>query len=415
MHPHGTGSWQDFKNVTDEANVSGGFPSVTTSGIRVLAAFTAGNTEDPTVNAGIPRTRERWYSNWLYSHLSFNYDAARCMVIANSDKFHGFYYDFVGGWGNYHYDLYYRNRDLESTGWSSAELIQSYADPDYSAIDMAVAPDDKVHVLYGSYDGVYNVWDGDWGTGYTITGQYGSYSQAIAANSNDIYAAWVDWYASTIKLRQRDFAPLAPQNLTVIASGNNHPLLSWPANNEADLDEYNIYKNRNDGWGWQFLNHTSATSYEDASETVYAAEGGAPQIINFKITGVDLEDNESGYSNTVAITVIPRPDYKIGSISSDGTGSNLPPMLLAHNYPNPFNPSTTIQFGLTDSSPVELSVYNLSGQKISILFKGNLDAGYHEANWNGKDQQGKPVSSGIYIYQLKAGDQRIVKKMMLIK
>ena len=164
------------------------------------------------------------------------------------------------------------------------------------------------------------------------------------------------------------------------------------------------------------LNITSATSYEDISETVYGGDGEGTETINYKITAIDLEDNESGYSNTVEIEVLPKPGYRPGVLSADGTGSNLPQMLqLEHNYPNPFNPATTIQFGLNEDGPIELSVYDLRGQKISTLVNGYLQAGYHRATWNGIDQKGKPVSSGIYIYELKAGGQRIVKKMMLIK
>lgn len=403
-------NWVEQKEVTDEANVSGGFPSVTTSANRVHVAFTAGDTQDPILNHDFAKSRDRYNGTWQSSQEIFD-DAARSMVIATSSKLHGFYYDFVGGGESYYYNLYYKNRDLGDTRWSSPELLQYYYNnPESAPVDMAVTTDDRLHIVNHKR---YFEWQDGWSDSFSFTSDEFVH-QRIAANSNDIYVVWNN--ASTIKLRQRDYAPLAPQNLSVIASGNNHPLLSWNANNEADLDEYNIYKNRNDGWGWQLLNSTSATSYEDVSEIVYGGDGGKAQTINYKITAIDLEENESGYSNTVEIEVVPKPGYGPGILLSDGTGSNLPQMLqLEHNYPNPFNPATTIQFALSEDGQVELVVYDLRGQRISTLVNGYMEAGYHRATWNGIDQKGKPVSSGIYIYELKAGGQRLVKKMMLIK
>ena len=88
-------------------------------------------------------------------------DAARAMIIATSSKVHGFYYDFVPGWGNYWYDLYYKNRDLGSANWSSAVLLQTYyVDPGNSPVDMAVTDDDKLHIV--STNGMYRVWQNSW-------------------------------------------------------------------------------------------------------------------------------------------------------------------------------------------------------------------------------------------------------------
>jgi hypothetical protein len=420
MHPHTQPSnWQDFKKVTDEANVSGGFPSVTTSANRVHVAFTSGDYQDPIYNRDITKTRDRYDGTWQGSQEIFD-DAARSMVIATSSKLHGFYYDFVAGIGQWYFNLYYRNRNLGSTNWSTAELLLVNAEPDYSAIDMAVSADDQLQVLYGRYDGVYNVWDDGWGTPYTVTGQYGSYSQRIAANSNDIFLVWND--GSTINLRQRDFAPLAPQNLTATACGTYDPVeLNWDANTEADLNQYKIYRASN-------YSSTPPQSGYDLIATLNAYSGGDPVTsyvdeevfaypsswwVHYKIRAVDLEGHHSSYSeiasyNAVLFRITERNEGKeIKTIITD--------YFLSQNFPNPFNPITTIQFGLRDSGPVELSIHNLSGQRIATLVNGYLDSGNYQVIWDSKDQKGKEVSSGIYIYQLKAGDRRLVKKMMLIK
>jgi flagellar hook assembly protein FlgD len=73
---------------------------------------------------------------------------------------------------------------------------------------------------------------------------------------------------------------------------------------------------------------------------------------------------------------------------------------LQNNYPNPLNPSTTIRFGLAESVDVNLQIYNVNGQLIKSLESGVCEAGFHEAVWNGDDNNGKNVSSGIYFYKL---------------
>jgi hypothetical protein len=85
------------------------------------------------------------------------------------------------------------------------------------------------------------------------------------------------------------------------------------------------------------------------------------------------------------------------------------------NYPNPFNPETTISFYLQNNRNVKLSIYNTKGQKVKTLVNEILPAGDHSIIWHGRDSNGKRVSSGIYFYKLKAGNFQKVRKMILIK
>jgi len=89
---------------------------------------------------------------------------------------------------------------------------------------------------------------------------------------------------------------------------------------------------------------------------------------------------------------------------------------LLQNYPNPFNPTTIIEFSILIESNVELSIYNLKGQKIESLVNTELDAGNHTVIWNGSDSSGKKVSSGIYFYKMIVnGKTKSVKKCLLLK
>ena len=88
---------------------------------------------------------------------------------------------------------------------------------------------------------------------------------------------------------------------------------------------------------------------------------------------------------------------------------------LFQNYPNPFNPSTTIMYDLNKDSRVVIEVYNVKGQKVKSLVNCELEAGQHSVIWNGKDNSSKPVTSGIYLYKMKAGKYTSTKKMILMK
>jgi hypothetical protein len=89
--------------------------------------------------------------------------------------------------------------------------------------------------------------------------------------------------------------------------------------------------------------------------------------------------------------------------------------LLYENYPNPFNPSTTIRYSIPQRSFVEIRIYNLIGEKIATLVNNVQAAGTHEVVWNGKSQNRNQLSSGIYFYELKTEKASIIKKMMLLK
>jgi hypothetical protein len=88
---------------------------------------------------------------------------------------------------------------------------------------------------------------------------------------------------------------------------------------------------------------------------------------------------------------------------------------VVSNYPNPFNPTTVIQFTLQQSTFVELDVYSITGQKVRALLSGPTTAGMHSQVWDGKDDAGKAVSSGIYIEQLRAGNVSSSHCMTLLK
>ncbi|RMG67629.1 MAG: T9SS C-terminal target domain-containing protein, partial [Calditrichaeota bacterium] len=92
-----------------------------------------------------------------------------------------------------------------------------------------------------------------------------------------------------------------------------------------------------------------------------------------------------------------------------------PEFQLFSNYPNPFNPETTIRFQLPGASRVVLRIYDLLGRRIATLFQGQLPAGVHQVKWDGRDRFGRPVPSGVYITHLQAGNLQRSRKMVLVR
>ncbi|HOU72803.1 MAG TPA: T9SS type A sorting domain-containing protein, partial [Candidatus Syntrophosphaera sp.] len=89
--------------------------------------------------------------------------------------------------------------------------------------------------------------------------------------------------------------------------------------------------------------------------------------------------------------------------------------LDAKNYPNPFNPETTIAFSVPKTGPASLKVYNTKGQLVRTLVNDVREAGNHSVVWNGMDEQGNSVSSGLYFYRLSSDGNTVTRKMLLAK
>jgi len=114
------------------------------------------------------------------------------------------------------------------------------------------------------------------------------------------------------------------------------------------------------------------------------------------------------YSNNCSIYLIrTAPDPMNIDQSEDNYISNF---ILHQNYPNPFNPSTSIEFTLPKSEFTTLKVFNILGKEVETLVSNNLNQGNHTYQFDGKN-----LASGVYYYQLVAGDFTVIKKMVLIK
>jgi len=104
--------------------------------------------------------------------------------------------------------------------------------------------------------------------------------------------------------------------------------------------------------------------------------------------------------------------YEYLSTESEG----IPTVFALHeNYPNPFNPTTTLRFDLPEVSDITLTIYNMLGQRVKTFNMNDTPAGFHSIKWNAINDYGDPVGAGVYLYQLRANQYLETRKMVLLK
>ena len=126
----------------------------------------------------------------------------------------------------------------------------------------------------------------------------------------------------------------------------------------------------------------------------------------------NLQEEEATYFQTVASNTV-LDSLALWNITT--TNSNIETFQLHQNYPNPFNPATTISYDLPGSAVVILTIYNVLGEKVRTLICEKQTTGRKSIVWNGRDNNGKEVSSGVYFCRLEIGNNVQSKKMIFMK
>jgi hypothetical protein len=130
-------------------------------------------------------------------------------------------------------------------------------------------------------------------------------------------------------------------------------------------------------------------------------------FMGYQMTTTFLDDNNDG--------VWCFPAW-VPASAADETSSRIPETFgLGQNYPNPFNPSTVINYSMERKGKVDISIFNVLGQFVKTLVSGEVDAGAHQAIWDGTDRNGAPVASGIYSYRMVTDRYAETRKMTLVR
>ena len=142
-----------------------------------------------------------------------------------------------------------------------------------------------------------------------------------------------------------------------------------------------------------------------------------PWLGNYHLAAVfeqalSAEEVNQNYAAGLEGLPIGQPVHRDDDISDSALAEGTQ---LEANFPNPFNPATTISFELARDSRVELCIFNARGRLVKMLIQDRLPRGSHSVLWTGLDNYGQSVASGVYFYRLRTNDYSAMKKMMLLK
>ncbi|MFQ5583152.1 MAG: T9SS type A sorting domain-containing protein [Calditrichia bacterium] len=170
-----------------------------------------------------------------------------------------------------------------------------------------------------------------------------------------------------------------------------------------------VYVARSTDGGETFTNFKVSETSFTPNSTVFFGDYINIAALNSKVYPIWMRMDQSDRSVWIAII----EDSTVVGIQGEEPLAS--PFYLARNYPNPFNPATNLQFRISDFGLVRLAVYDLLGREVRILVNDHRTPGSYTVQWDGKDNTGKPVSSGIYIYRLQVGDFSQSRKLVLMR
>lgn len=215
-------------------------------------------------------------------------------------------------------------------------------------------------------------------------------------NPDSVMSLWELCGKDNQSPNQVRFQPTIPEGLTY-SNTNNHPDIEWrrcePYNGNVT---YKVKrKNPNQSSYNVIASGLTDTSYIDTDVDICC--GSQLVEYNYKIEAVSGDGNKtSGNSSPLAVRV------KEGSTVKKEIFNNSPNQFSIKSFPNPFNPETTIKYELPEQSHVQLTIFDLLGRKINTFKNQRKDAGFYSIKWDGRDENGNPLSSGMYIIHISA-------------
>ena len=176
--------------------------------------------------------------------------------------------------------------------------------------------------------------------------------------------------------------------------------LSWNVSAANDFSHYAVYRGTSAAFVPGPGNRVGTSTAPEYFDGSWRWSGG----YYYKVSAIDVHDNQSGFA-------LLRPD--------DVTGTDTPKApeasYLAQNFPNPFNPTTRIEFGLSVPGHVSLRIYDAAGRLVRALVNEERRAGKYDESWDGRDSSGHAVPSGVYFCRLSAGSFEQTRKMALLR
>jgi hypothetical protein len=287
--------------------------------------------------------------------------------------------------------------------------------------------DGGIVAYYASNPEWYAYWYPERGESYELTGLRGGYWKVLAFGDpthafewyND-QATWAD--AATILVTPPgtvsgiDFSLEVGGSISGICDSRAGPLV------DCEVTAYDTSSFYQSGHiTFSFLNKTTWT-LNDGTYSIGGLRTGTYYVTASRGCERMWYDNQPGMetADPVAVTMpsnTPNIDFYLSTaVETEGDVSQRPPDFeLRQNYPNPFNPQTRIEYKLAKRGHVTLRIYNILGGKVKTFLDQYQPAGSHTVNWDGKDDGGESVSSGIYLYRLEVDGLSQARRMLLLK
>jgi ligand-binding sensor domain-containing protein len=347
-------------------------------------------------------------NKWLCTHYGVSYQMA----------------DGAAGYVDFTFDLYTRTVQTDSEGnvyismrdpdtrdsariWISDNMGESWTTQWFlEDIGISLSQQDARPEIYDlREDSQGNMWLCTW---YGVT----LYKDGVWTSFGDIEGYWT--YCLTVDRNDNAWVPdndtqelyqLETDGSITIHDSNDVDILKYPINDLEASGDGNLWL-ATDGGG---LIQMKA----DMSYIQHNVETTAGQIPQDNITHLEILDGviwlSTGDSGIVRI------DGAVSAIEQPEVGLQPVSFALDQNYPNPFNPTTSITFHLEKAAETRVLIYNALGQVVHTLASGYYKAGSYTLTWNGIDNQGNSVASGIYLYEIVSGNFHDVKKMVFMK
>ena len=193
-----------------------------------------------------------------------------------------------------------------------------------------------------------------------------------------------------------NIAPGVPEGLNITLE-NSQALLSWFPSIDDDFQYYNLEKATDETF-------QNAQNFNTAQNTFMDSDIEDGMMYFYRIRAADYSGNWSDYSEVVQLSTLSNDNMNVAE-----------QFMLHQNYPNPFNPRTNVRYDLPEEAFVNITVYDMFGNTVRTLVSEKKSSGFKSAQWNAKNNQGQPVSAGVYVYTIEAGKFRQTKKMILLK
>jgi hypothetical protein len=296
-------------------------------------------------------------------------------------------------WTQYEYFWYIKydfNNVWQYTGGLPSKTVVPSADPGYSFFIKCYVKDNLLGI--GMWSNTMRVWYTggsceECPVAYQGEGQFEPSPADANADESVVYTgSWYPVNPDTLSAKQK-FDLLWPIRETVwqikhrFRWSNSDPSTVIDDSNETFVQLSNLIEQE----GLRKRKQAQETKYIGSSED--------------DVTASDADQNQDGLTK-----------------SNRSQIESWEPVLALHaNYPNPFNPTTSIRFSLPSDGFVELSIFNVQGQLVRRLISGFRSAGEHDATWDSRNNEGLVVASGIYLYRLKFGNQVLTRKLTLVK